>query len=163
MRRKNTEKAAPIEQALTAQHDIFIAALMTGTSIHNAAALAGVSRRSASTWLQPGHPARAEYERQRSELSRKTMDRIGKLREMAIDAMEAALTSEVDVVRFNAAKFIYTEHFINRGAAGRIVPEDADEILKSLQSQRNDDSVSMMLSSLIEGNRPQFSDDDDDE
>jgi hypothetical protein len=102
---RELEPIAPNQQSL-------IEGLLSGKSISQAALAASISRRTATYWLaDPEHPVYIEYEKQRIQQRQEFYGRIAALHDLALKAMEDALSPVAPPgIRFQAAKFLYEKH-----------------------------------------------------
>lgn len=112
MARKNTTTEIKVLDPITPQQQTFIEALLQGKNISEAAIIAGISRRTASYWLNdPEHQVYLEYEKQRLAQQQDFNSRIAGIHEAALQAIEASLSEEAPLpLRLKAAQFIYQMH-----------------------------------------------------
>jgi transposase len=110
--RKSTSKEIKVLEPITPQQQTFIEALLQGKNISEAAIIAGISRRTASYWLNdPEHQVYLEYEKQRLTQQQNFTSRIATIHEAALQAIEASLSEEAPLpLRLKAAQFIYQTH-----------------------------------------------------
>ena len=130
-RRKALALVDPSEIPLNEKQHQVIDLLLTGKSITEAADEVGISRRAVTYWL---HDAiglfRMEYERRRIELRQEFRQRIAKLHDLALSALESSLSEDAPpAVRFQAAKFLYESHISTY--ANMKPARDADDLIEN--------------------------------
>lgn len=113
-------------QGLPNNQKKFIALLLTGMTISDAANAAGVSRSFAFQQMADPHSEiYYEYVTARLEKQQAFSDRMAQLHEKALSAMEASLSEEAPpAVRFAAAKFIYSAHLQSSGSMAHAFTPD---------------------------------------
>src|SRR5579872_4625404 len=93
---------------LTAQQYNFLALLLDGATIKDAAEQLAIGRRTATRWLEEGQPVRLEYSRRRADLAAGHDARYRKLQARVLEIMETALGAESPPdVRIETARFLY--------------------------------------------------------
>lgn len=113
-------------ETLTSVQLAFIKSIICGSSIAAAARVAGISRRTATTWMQPDHEIRQSYERLKAQYHASIFERLKRIQMLSLEALEASLSPEAPVpVRFTAAKFIYEQSF--SGLGHHTLPHDPDD------------------------------------
>jgi hypothetical protein len=114
-------------ETLTSTQLTFIKSVLCGLSISAAALASGISRRTATTWMQPGHEIRQAYERAKAQYSAVLFERLKRIQMLALDALESSLSPEAPpAVRFNTAKFLY-EHNFSAQQIYSSIPHDPDD------------------------------------
>ncbi len=125
-------------ETLTSVQLNFIKAVMVGNTISAAALASGVSRRTATTWMQPGHTVRQAYERAKAQYSMSVFERLKHIQLATLDALEACLSPDAPpAVRFNTAKFLYGIQF-NAYGQPRNLPQDPDDCPQPRQHSKTD-------------------------
>lgn len=110
--KSSTGKEIKVLEPITPVQQAFIEALLQGKNVTESAICAGVSRRTACTWLHdPEHPVHLEYEKQRIAQQQNFYVRIAGIHEAALKAIEESLSESAPLgLRFQAARFIYQTH-----------------------------------------------------
>jgi len=112
-------------ETLTSVQLAFIKAIICGSSIAAAARVSGISRRTATTWMQLDHEVRQSYEHIKAQYQSSIFERLKRLQMRSLEALEASLSADAPApVRFAAAKFIYEQSF---SGIGRTLPHDPDD------------------------------------
>jgi hypothetical protein len=114
-------------ETLTSTQLNFIKLVLCGSSISAAALASGVSRRTGTTWMQPGHEVRVAYERAKAQYSASIFERLKRIQLATLDTLEACLSPDAPpAVRFHTAKFLYGAQF-NAYCIPRNLPQDPDD------------------------------------
>jgi hypothetical protein len=121
--------------AITPLQQTYIEHLLSGKNITEAALASGISQRTAARWLALGHPVHVEYEKQRLQVLAEFRSRMSTLTGMAIDTLQAALSSEVDLkTRIDVAKFLYTQQ-LSHGPGHLALPGSAEGLISVTEKQ----------------------------
>jgi len=96
----------PLPGELTDPQRIAIEIMLAGWPMSEAAAQAGVTRRTLYTWRHHHAAFRAELERRRSDLWDETADRLRALLEPAVRTLEQQIRSPYDQDRYRAARTV---------------------------------------------------------
>jgi hypothetical protein len=116
VRVKQTEEERKAEMetriaVLKGQQERFLEMLLAGNSISEACRILQIGRRTATYWMRLDANVRLVYERERLRLAQEFRERLCKLQDMALSALEESLTQTEDpALRYTAAKFIYSAH-----------------------------------------------------
>lgn len=114
-------------ETLTSTQLNFIKLVLCGSSISAAALASGVSRRTGTTWMQPGHEVRVAYERAKAQYSASIFERLKRIQLATLDTLEACLSPDSPpAVRFHTAKFLYGSQFNGLGNPLNL-PQDPDD------------------------------------
>lgn len=114
-------------ETLTSTQLNFIKLVLCGSSISAAALASGISRRTGTTWMQPGHEVRVAYERAKAQYSASIFERLKRIQLATLDTLEACLSPDAPpAVRFHTAKFVYGVQF-NAIGNPRHLPQDPDD------------------------------------
>jgi hypothetical protein len=101
----------------------FIRALLFGATITAAAAEVGISRRTATNWMVPGHKVCDAYFKTRSQMATQLCEGKQRLQYLAMRALEDALSPTTPIAtRVQAAQFMYKEMSENPPKAWHNVP-----------------------------------------
>jgi hypothetical protein len=104
---REQEKQTELE-AVNACQERFVELILSGKSIAEAARLLRISRRTATYWMQEDSLVRFAYEHERLKLAQAFRERLTKLQDMALKALEDALDEAADpALRSTVARFIY--------------------------------------------------------
>jgi hypothetical protein len=125
------EKQVALEQVKATQQR-FVELLLTGKSIAEAARVLQISRRTATYWMQQDTFVRYAYEHERQCAATAFRERIAKLHDLALTALEEALSDETQpVLRLSAARFIYSSNLAPYGTLAPLADSEhlVDEVL----------------------------------
>lgn len=135
---------------LTPLQHAFIDALLTGKNISQAARIAGCSSRAALYWLSdPDCPVKAVYEERRAALTAKFDERIAKLHDLTLNALEDLLSKKTPpFIRVQAVKMLYEAHLQEHGNVKQ--PGDAKELIGSeaeayYNAKRQESMINVLL------------------
>jgi hypothetical protein len=115
-----------------------LAAIMAGESLTEAAAAAGVDRRTIYRWLNEDADFRAAYNRGRRELRREVENHLLRVARMAVETVQRAVT-DGNVI---ASLAVLRGTGLLSGAAPAIGSEDADELRE--QDRRDRERADLM-------------------
>jgi hypothetical protein len=136
-------------ETLTSTQLNFIKLVLCGSSISAAALAAGVSRRTGTTWMQPGHEVRVAYERAKAQYSASIFERLKRIQLATLDTLEACLSPDAPpTVRFHTAKFLYGVQFNSIGNP-RHLPQDPDDCPQPRQPSKLEGMVGRSTFSTV--------------
>ena len=140
-------------ETLTSTQLNFIKLVLCGSSISAAALTSGISRRTATTWMQPGHEVRVAYERAKAQYSASLFERLKRIQLATLDTLEACLSPDAPpAVRFHTAKFLYGIQF-NKWGQPLHLPQDPDDCpqpRKFIMGKENQGFVHVFYEGLTE-------------
>jgi hypothetical protein len=134
------EKQVALEQ-VNALQQRFVELLLTGKTIAEAARVLQISRRTATYWMAEDTFVRYAYERERQEAATAFRERITKLHDLVLSALEDALAAEADPdLRISVAKFLYGNNLAQYGTLALAPLADAahlvDEVIDDARNKR---------------------------
>jgi hypothetical protein len=141
MARRAVQKQEPTPEELeqiSALQQKFVELLLTGRNISDAALEAGISRRMATYWMQPGHFCRFAYEHERVKLHDAFMARIVKLHDMTLKALEDALSEGAPPqLRYATARYLFGLHLAQYASAAPLkrAEELSDDIIDEAKTR----------------------------
>jgi len=136
---KQAEKQAALER-IDALQQQFVELLLTGKSIAEAARRLRIGRRTATYWMQEDSLVRYAYEHERQKAATEFRERITKLHDLVLSALEDALSSETDPdVRISVAKFIYSSNLAQYGTLAPL--PDAERLVNDVLTEAQNVAV----------------------
>jgi len=113
-RKTKEERAAELQTEIAtikATQQRFVEMLLSGRTISEACRVLQIGRRTATYWMKADSFVRFAYEHERLRLATEFRERLCKLQDMALSALEESLQQKEDpALRAAVAKFIYTVH-----------------------------------------------------
>lgn len=137
MARKTSQEVVTVPlQSVTPIQQTFIEHLLQGKSISDAALSTGISRRTATYWLHDQeHAVTIEYEKQVMQLYQAHHERMENLHNLALKAVEDALSEEAPGdLRLKAARFII-ENRIGRASLPSTPFDLVESMTKSMSAR----------------------------
>jgi len=135
------EKQKALERIEAVQQQ-FVELLLTGKSIAEAARALHIGRRTATYWMQEDTLVRYAYEHERQKAATQFRERITKLHDLVLSALEDALAAEADQdVRISVAKFLYSSNLEQFGTLAPLA--DAERLVEVVLSDAETDALFM--------------------
>ncbi len=145
MTRKKVAEMSEEEQqvALAQLKDLqqrFVELLLTGKSITEAARALRIGRRTATYWMAQDTFVRYAYERERQRAATEFRERIAKLNDLTLTALEDALSPDANPdVRLSVAKFLYSSNLEQFGTLAPLA--DAERLVDKVIADATDDRL----------------------